>query len=296
MKIGFVTCETLPELDEDNRLIYDYLNEKKENVSIVVWSDSSVDYKQFSFLIIRSLWDYVENYKEFTNWLHKMKSENIRIYNPIDLITWNSHKKYLIDLETHGVPIVPSIFCKKNTSLEDLKELLKSKKWKKFVFKPCVGNDSKGVFLVDNFDDLTQEKETQIIELSKSEDFLIQEFQSSIFNGEISLIYFHGEFSHSILRKPGVKDEFRQYKFEASLYKETQELIELGNKTMECLVKCTNLQKSEILYARIDLMKSESNNEKYHISEIELFEPTLFFSLDGPSIQKFSNSILTHKK
>jgi glutathione synthase/RimK-type ligase-like ATP-grasp enzyme len=291
--VGLVTCESLPSMDKDNQILYKELIKKFKNLKIVTWNDSNVDWENFEILIVRSLYDYLEHYEEFQQWLIEIKNKNIKIFNPVEILSWNAHKKYLIDLESSGVEIIPSLYFNKGTKIEIILEALSLKNWEKFVFKPCVGNGSKGVFLVQSkLGEWKDEELKWIGELSNSDDFLCQEFQSSIHDGEISLIYFQGNYSHGVLRKPE-KNEFRQNDFQTvTKFNDNEKLIKLGKDTIEKLLKNRqNVTPHELLYSRVDLIKRNHSLDEYFISEVELFEPVLYFNFDEKSIERFSNSI-----
>jgi glutathione synthase/RimK-type ligase-like ATP-grasp enzyme len=291
--IGFVTCDSLPSMDKDNQILFKELIQKFNNLKIVTWNDANIEWENFEILIIRSLYDYLEHYKEFQQWLIEIKKKNIKIFNPVEILSWNAHKKYLIDLESSGVEIIPSLYFNQGTEMKKIVEELSSKSWDKYVFKPCIGNGSKGVFLVQTKLGEWNEEELKLIrELSTNDDFLCQEFQSSIHDGEISLIYFQGNYSHGVMRKPE-KNEFRQNDFQVvTKYDDNEKLIQLGKETIEKLLKIhQQFTQDEILYSRIDLIKKNNSLDEYFVSEVELFEPVLYFNFDEKSTERFSNSI-----
>lgn len=70
----------------------------------VVWDDPDVDWDAFDAVVVRSCWDYVPRRDEFLAWTRQVPT----LVNDADTIAWNTDKHYLRELETAGVPIVPT--------------------------------------------------------------------------------------------------------------------------------------------------------------------------------------------
>jgi hypothetical protein len=72
-----------------------------------VWWDPAVRWPEYDLVVIRSTWDYVERLPEFRGWLHDV-DEGGRLRNPAPVVEWNLDKRYLLDLEAEGVPVIPT--------------------------------------------------------------------------------------------------------------------------------------------------------------------------------------------
>ena len=99
--------------------------------------------------------------------------------------------------------------------------------------------------------------------------------------GEISLIFFYGEYSHSVIKKPA-EDDFRvqgQYGGKNFVYNPTDEEIEFGKLILSLIDK-------KLCYARVDIMYNNQN--KLCLGEIELIEPFLFMTMQD----KKTNSLI----
>src|SRR5262249_20370745 len=80
-----------------------------------VWDDSSVDWSRYGLVLPRSTWNYAERRDEFLAWAHSLP----RVLNPLSLLEWNTDKqRYLTDLATAGVPVVPTTFVGPGERLE----------------------------------------------------------------------------------------------------------------------------------------------------------------------------------
>ena len=77
-----------------------------DGTDVVSWDDE-LDWTAYGLVVIRSPWDYFDRVVEFCDWAAAVQQVT-RIVNPADVIRWNSHKGYLLELAAKGVPTVPS--------------------------------------------------------------------------------------------------------------------------------------------------------------------------------------------
>ena len=266
MKIGLLTCQNWAGAYEGEVALASEIDKKFE-VDVLVWNDPSVNWANYDCLIFRTIWDYFEFPKEFAAWLDVLENLNIKTLNPLPIIKRNQHKFYLRDLEEQGVDIIPTIFIAKNTGL-DL-SFLKEKNWKQAVIKPAVSAGSYLTKLFSQNDIAETEAEYDLI--AKERDLLVQPFMPEIQEmGEISLLFFQGHFSHSVLKKP-VNDDFRvqsQFGGQYQVYSPDESVI----KTAENIIKTFG---GELLYARVDGILKDG---KFLLMELELIEPDLYFN------------------
>jgi hypothetical protein len=96
--VGLVTCEALPTLFDDDRLLVDALTSLGVRAEPLVWSRPDIDWKAFDALVMRSPWDYFERVAEFQPWLQARIAEGARLHNPAEVLRWNFDKRYLQDL------------------------------------------------------------------------------------------------------------------------------------------------------------------------------------------------------
>ena len=267
-------------LKEDG-LVMDGL--KKLNLKTIKkdWNDANFNWSSTKSAIFRSTWDYFDQFSNFRRWLDLVK-EQCYLINPYEQINWNLDKHYLIDLKKSDLPIVESVFVSKKTML-DLETISKSKNWKDIVVKPTISGAARNTYLLKN--DEIKKFQEKWLSLTNNEDFMVQEFQKNILNsGEIAVILFGGEYSHSVLKK-AKKGDFRvQDDFGGSVKKinPSLDIIELAEKTVKRL-------KTMPLYARVDIIFN--NNNKPVISELELIEPELWFRFKEESAYKLAENV-----
>ena len=245
------------------------------------WNDTNFNWSSTKSAIFRSTWDYFDQFSNFRNWLDIVKDQCYLI-NPYEQINWNLDKHYLLDLQKLDLPIVESIFVSKKTQL-NLETISKSKNWKDIVIKPTISGAARHTYHLKN--DEIKKFQDKWVSLTNNEDFMVQEFQKNILSsGEIAVMLFGGEYSHSVLKK-AKKGDFRvQDDFGGSVEKinPSLDIIKLAEKTIKSL-------KTMPLYARVDIIFDNGN--KPVISELELIEPELWFRFKKESAYKLAEFV-----
>ena len=267
-------------LNED-RLVMDGLEKLNLRTIKKDWNDTNFNWSSTKSAIFRSTWDYFDQFSNFRNWLELVK-EQCYLINPYEQINWNLDKHYLLDLQKLDLPIVESIFVSKKTQL-NLETISKSKNWKDIVIKPTISGAARHTYHLKNHE--IKKFQDKWLSLTNNEDFLVQEFQKNILStGEIAVMIFGGEYSHSVLKK-AKKGDFRvQDDFGGSVEKiiPSLEIIELAEKTVKSL-------KTMPLYARVDIIFDNGSNPV--ISELELIEPELWFRFKEESAYKLAEIV-----
>ena len=266
---------------KEDRLVMDGV-EKLNLITIKKdWNDTNFNWSSTKSAIFRSTWDYFDQFSNFRNWLELVK-EQCYLINPYEQINWNLDKHYLLDLQKLDLPIVESVFVSKKTQL-NLETISKSKNWKDIVIKPTISGAARHTYHLKN--DEIKKFQDKWLSLTNNEDFMVQEFQKNILStGEIAVMLFGGEYSHSVLKK-AKKGDFRvQDDFGGSveIINPSLEIIELAEKTVKSL-------KTMPLYARVDIIFDNGSNPV--ISELELIEPELWFRFKEESAYKLAEIV-----
>jgi glutathione synthase/RimK-type ligase-like ATP-grasp enzyme len=281
MKIGLLTCEKLPELTVADQQLIPELAKHNIIAKAVIWSDKTVNWNDFDYLIFRNTWDYFEKETEFNLWLDQIERSGIKTLNAIEIIKQNKHKFYLREMEKEGILILPTIFIDKNANL-NLAEIT-PKYWKKAVIKPAF---SAGSYLTTVFDASDIEKTNdEYTKIAQEKELLLQEFIPEIQTlGETSFIFFNKKFSHAINKKP-IDGDFRvqsQFGGKYTLIQPSQELIDKAQKVV-------NTFDDKLLYARVDGIVIDT---ELHLMEIECIEPDLYFDISEGALERFVASII----
>src|SRR6478752_2960455 len=109
MKIAFVTNPRHPEIEDDDRPLAAALAKRGGLVLTTSWDDAGFAWDSVDLALLRSPWDYHLRCDEFLAWLTRVESQT-RIVNRPDVVRWNINKRYLLELESKGVPTVPTAF------------------------------------------------------------------------------------------------------------------------------------------------------------------------------------------
>ena len=288
MKIAYIGYNTQEKFtqgvsnDEDSELLI-FLQQKGLDIAFLVWSDDTIDWKNYDLILIKSPWDYHENISLFYAWLERINALGIRMLNPIDIIKWNSNKHYLDDIVKAGLHVIPSIFLDKGTQIVTDNTLFKQLNTDKIVVKPCISASAKNTIIVDAASIVQQSN--AINKLLSEEEYMVQPFVKEISNGEWSFIFLNGQYSHCALKVPKQGDFRVQHHHGGSiLYPEpTSSYIEQAQKYVQQFASGT-------LYARVDAVVTD---DTLFLMELELIEPYLFLNADEERLEKYYQALIS---
>src|ERR1700736_5047253 len=109
MDVALATAPDLPDLDPDERLLIPALDALGLKAAPVVWEDAGFDWSRVRACVIRSTWGYFHDRDAYVGWAERVARATM-LFNPAPIVRWNTHKRYLADLEARGVRIVPTAF------------------------------------------------------------------------------------------------------------------------------------------------------------------------------------------
>lgn len=266
---------------DENLILSEILSELKISHEIVSWSDRHVNWSQFSLLLIKSTWDYFDFYPEFLTWLETIRTLGIPTLNNLDTILWNSSKKYLLEIESKGFPVIAGMILEKGKliSQDEIKAKVKSESW---VVKPLVSGGAKNTLKLASEDWGKHAEKVQA--WVNEEAFLIQPFISEVEKvGEYSLLFFNGEFSHAVLKTPASKDFRVQHYFGGTI-----KSIDPSESMLSSCQTLVDEFASESLYVRVDGVEIKG---QFHLMELEMIEPYLFLALSDQAIPNYKRAI-----
>jgi len=277
-------CAFLTMANPEGFFVYDHLAHEplKQlgwDVIDVVWSAPSRPWSDFDAVVIRSPWDYQQAPEQFLATLQDIQAAT-RLLNPIEICRWNMNKKYLKDLHEKGVPIVPTTWLD-GLSRDRLSDAFNSV-GEKIVVKPTVGANADNAFVLSATD---PDGWTTALEFYAARPLMLQPFVKSISTiGEYSLFYFGSQFSHAILKQPKAGD-FRVQEEHGGVIRSIDvdhHLRGAGDLALDSIGQ-------DLLYARVDLVFLEDGTSA--LMELELIEPSLYFSFDKQSPILFANAL-----
>lgn len=264
--LALVTCAAARDVDDD----LPRLRAALRDAAVVDWDDDSVDWSGFGAVVIRSTWDYPGRRAEFLEWAAHVDSVTA-LWNRLDLIRWNTDKRYLLELAAEGVPITPTTVVR---GAGDDVELGGD-----VVVKPAVGAGSIGVFR-SRGDRAAARRHLEAL-LAEGSAALVQPYQAAIDDlGETGLVYVGGRFSHAFNKAPILNG--RPEPDGALMMKESTR-PHLATAAERELGDCVVASLGQTAYARVDLVPSEAGPV---LMELELTEPSLFLEHDAGAAER----------
>ena len=281
-RIALATSEKFVSLTDDDRLLIEPLRSRGFAAEPAVWSDPDVTWSGCDAVLLRSCWDYHLRLADFLAWIGGLEKAGVRLWNPPEMVRWNANKIYLRDLESRGIPIVPTFWPEERVSLP---QQLRSLGWDRAVIKPRVSATAHRTMLVSA--DHAADAQSLADELLAGPGVMVQQFMDGIrTNGEWSLIFFSGEFSHAVIKIPRAGDFRAQHDFGGS-----EETAEAPREIQEAAARAVAALDPAPLYARVDGVESGG---RFLLMELELIEPALFLGFTRDAAHRFAESVAHH--
>lgn len=213
--------------------------------------------------LIGTPWDYFDHEREFLDKLQGLDVSGVTVLNDWEIVGWNADKRYLDDLAKAGVSTIPTLWHH-DPDRTAIVAALDHFAAESVVVKRQIGGGALGQHRFSR-DDLPPEG------WRMGHPAMIQPFLPAIVEeGEISLIFIDGAFSHA-LRKRAADGDYRiQSLFggrEESFEPSPAELAQAEAVLAACPFPAP-------LYARIDMVRLPSG--ELAVMEAELIEPYLY--------------------
>jgi glutathione synthase/RimK-type ligase-like ATP-grasp enzyme len=281
-RIAFITFDQLPELDPDDRLAADELAARGVDVVPAIWDDPHVDWTGFDVAIVRSAWDYHLKLPAFLTWLAARESEGLTLWNSADTIRWNLDKKYLLRLEREGVAIIPTLLIGAGQAC-DLAGLMDERGWDAVVVKPVFSASAHDTYRITRAE--AEPRQDLIDELLRTREIFIQPYMHTIAEeGEWSLLFFNGRFSHALLKRPQEGDFRVQLEYGGSLH-----ALEMPAGLIAQAERVLARVREPWLYARVDGVLEKG---QFLLMELEMLEPLLYLATDSGAPARFAEAII----
>lgn len=254
--IYFLTCYKKPQLPPGELNAVHELRKSGQPVEIVNWDEWNPEELTSNDLVfLRSTWNYDQKPEEFYRFLIKLQQSEATVFNHTETLLWNLNKKYMFDFQDKGLPVIPTYLpSQKQELIHDFPET------QTIIAKPFFSAGARGLQKLTREDWLCN---------SLPETYICQPFVASVpEKGEWSLLYFDGEFSHTVLKVPKSED-FRvqsDYGGTVQFVDVPSEWKTLGNQFLAACPKPP-------FFARVDLVLWKENPV---LIELEVIEPELF--------------------
>lgn len=246
----------------------------------VSWRDASIDWNRFDVVLIRSPWDYQQDPEHFLSVLHNIEDSSARLENSLALVEWNIRKTYLRDLQQAGIRIVPTLWPD-HFSSTDIPLYFDTFESDEIIIKPVVSANADNTFRLNP--QQAMEASNTLASIFSHRPFMLQPFMPAIIDeGEFSLFFFAGDYSHAILKTPKAGD-FRVQEEHGGRLKTIEPPVHL----LEQAQQANDFLSPSPLYSRLDYVR---DGDTFLIMEIELIEPSLYFNMDEESPQRFARA------
>ena len=277
--VALATCEAVPDLVQDDRLLIPALAARGIAARPAVWDDDAVAWHEFDAVVIRSCWDYHFKVDRFEAWTRRLEADGIPLLNPPALLRWNARKIYLRDLADRGVAIVPTRFV--DGPGRPLDEILREAGWDQAVVKPVVSASAHETWRARRGDAADMERFERLVARMP---LMVQPFVEEIArDGEWSLCFFGGRFSHAVLKQARSGD-FRVQSDHGGTYT----LMPASEGLIEAAAAALAGARAPTVYARVDGAVIDG---ALHLMELELLEPGLFLLLETAAAGRFADAI-----
>ncbi len=298
--IALVSAAAALPLDEDMPSLVAALEALGARVATPCWDDGRVDWSGFDAAVLRSTWDYVERIDEFLDWAERCRRAT-RLFNPPEVVRWNTDKHYLAHLARQGVPVVPTRFVEAGADAPaELAAFLGGGpaslstgapvEFRDFVVKPVVGAGSRDAARYRRGDaEASLAHLRRLVEIERRSALLQPYLERVDTAGETALLHFAGRYSHAIRKGPLLR-------VGAGLVEglfAPEEITAREPDAAERRVAAAAIAALPFpapLYVRVDLVRGADDAPV--VLEIEMTEPSVFLPHATGAAERFARAIL----
>ena len=288
-QVAFVTYKKHPEITDDDSLAANALAQLGIDAVGIAWDKAGVDWTRFDAVVLRSCWDYFHHPTRFLSWIDSLDDQGVNLLNDHATVRWNAEKTYLADLMTAGVKIVPTVYAEQNSNAS-ISQILNEQGWERAAVKPTISATSLHTWVSGPIDAATSLRDDQqkLDSLLRERGMMLQEYLPEIeTTGELSLIYFGGEYSHAVRKVPRMGDFRVQDDFGGTWNAvEPKEIIKAQADAVLRASARTSARNS--VHARVDGVQ---RGETFLLMELEMIEPHLFLGAHPAAAERFAQAV-----
>lgn len=290
LKIAFLACvDTLPgsptrrpdafEHDLQIAALRDGLAGRAEVVDLD-WRGPIEPLLACNLALIGSAWDYTDHPAEFLQRLEALEAAGVLVCNPPAVVRWNADKHYLEQLAQSGAPSIPTLWHD-DPGEADIRAAFDHFGCDRVVVKRRVGAGALGQFSFSRGD-------PALHGWRMGHAAMIQPFLPAIVSeGELSLIFIDGRFSHALMKCAAPGD----YRIQ-SLYGgiEVPTVPSAADRAQGEAVMAMLPFDAPPLYTRIDMVRGLDG--ELALIEAELIEPYLYPEQDPEFGARLAQAVL----
>lgn len=276
--VAVVTARRLPHGMKDTPKLVRALAGCRLDARVVAWDDPRVDWTDFDLVLPHCTWDYREQHDRFLAWLREVDAQGTLV-NPYHVLRRTFDKSYLLRLRQRGIA-VPDLMVVEAAQVDpdDVEERLGSGP---LVVKPAVSGRGRRVWRCASPAAACTVVRTQL----PGERVVIQQFEPAIADGEYSAVFFDGELSHVVRRRPGTADGRGPQRLAPSVASigAPPWIAAFGDRLLATLPQVPS-------YARVDFLLPAPATPL--LMELQLVEPDLFLRHDQRSFMRLAYTLI----
>ena len=271
--IAFLACETtLPGSAQRRADAYEHdlmvgalepaLTARGITMKVIDWEADLSEFEGVSLAVLGSSWNYQDKHPAFLARLDALESQGIILCNPAEVVRWNSRKTYLRELAERGAATIPTMW-RETVTYRGALEAMDAFETDRIVVKRQIGAGAEGQVLLAR-------SSLPGPEWNFGHPAMLQPYLPAIAKeGELSLIFIDGKFSHA-LRKLAAEGEYRIQ----SIYGGREEDYTPGAEEIaQAQAVIDTMPFDAPLYARVDMLR---DGERLLLMEAEMIEPYLY--------------------
>lgn len=306
-RFALVTYADDPALTADDQLLADAFVRASAAVDAVPWERGDADWAGYDAVVLRSPWNYFLVPDRFRAWLDAREADGTRLLNPVAAVRWNLDKRYLRALAACGAATIPTRWVEPGagspfgtassgassagssggsggvdgadgvrSEAPSLGALLAGAGWDDAVVKPAVSGGAHETWRTSRAHAAADEARFRALAARGA--LLVQPFVREVVDdGEWSLLFYGGAYSHAARKRPAAGDFRVQVQF-GGVY--TGEPAPPGAESDAARIvadaaSLIGLEPADLAYARVDGCMIGG---RFHLMELEIIEPALFLA------------------
>lgn len=250
-------------------------------VTPICWRDDPAPLSGYDLVLPLFAWGYQHYHAQWYALLDWMETHTINVHNPATLMRWNTDKAYLHELSNRGVPTIATLWTEALCD-GDLVQARVDFARDTLMIKPPISGGSYGTYVIGLNDRIPDDVVGQRMMVQPLLDAVKKE-------GEYSLFYFDGMYSHALRKVPKPGDFRVQEQFGASeiQIEPNEEAKILAAQTLGALNDIFG--PTPPLYVRIDMLRD--NEGALVLIELEAIEPSLFLNCASDGGAEFAAAV-----
>jgi glutathione synthase/RimK-type ligase-like ATP-grasp enzyme len=239
-----------------------------------LWTEAQ-DLSAYDAVLPLLTWGYHHDPEAWIEAVARWGAAEVRLHNPASVLRWNFDKRYLERLAARGAPTVPTRLTERLTPA-DVVAAAEAFGVERLVVKPTISGGAYRTLRLRPGEPLDE---------GPTGWAMIQPYLPSVEReGEVSLFYFGGVFSHAV-RKVAAEGDFRvqpDFGGAVTAIRPAADEIAAAEGVLASI-------QERLLYARIDLVRDLDGRPV--LIEVELIEPDLYLNYAPDSGAAFGRAV-----